>query len=230
MGLILGYAPVAVVLSFGLDLAVRLWLGPGNDPWHTVADVLSRSGRFEWIAAWLLPLFVGAIVRQRPRAARLFLAMILATIFAGVVTMTLRGVIGRTRPNAEAPQGWYGPYHQGRWLIGRSEFNGFPSGHAATAAAVMGVLLFAGTRGRWLAQAFPFAIGWARIYLLRHHVSDVVAGSLLGWAFAGWVWWWLMPRISWPRAEAGEESALLPNSTETEPAHVTPSSSPSTPA
>ncbi len=223
LGLILSYAPVAVALSFGINLAVKLWVGHGNDPWHTLADVISRSGRLEWIAAWLLPLFVGALLRQRLGPARLFLAMILATAFAGLVAMTLRGVIGRTRPNAEAPQGWYGPYHEGRWLVGRSDFNGFPSGHAATAAAVTGVLIFARARGRWLAQAFPIAVCWSRVYLYRHHVSDVMVGSLLGGAFAWWVWVRVMPRISWWRV-GGEGDAVVSDSPEAERANVTPSS------
>ncbi|MCW5556271.1 MAG: phosphatase PAP2 family protein [Verrucomicrobiae bacterium] len=226
LGLLLGCAPVAVALWFVLGLAARarLWGAHGQDPWSTLAGEISSAGRLEWIVAWLLPLFAGALVRRRPQSSRLFLAMILATVFAGLVAMALRGVIGRTRPNANAPQGWYGPYHQGRWLIGRTEFNGFPSGHAATAAGVMGVLIFAGTRGRWLAQAFPIAICWSRVYLLRHHVSDVLVGSLLGWAFAWWVWVRVMPRIPRWWTNDGEAIAALPDSAAKELGNAMPSS------
>jgi undecaprenyl-diphosphatase len=63
----------------------------------------------------------------------------------------------------------------------------FPSGHAlaaaATAVALVIVLLSPGSRRRrWelAAMLFAFVMGFSRVYLNAHWLSDVVAGILLG--------------------------------------------------
>jgi len=66
----------------------------------------------------------------------------------------------------------------------------FPSGHAITAAAVYGTILWLILRTRaprtvrvLLAVslvALTLTIGLARVYLLDHYLSDVVGGYLLG--------------------------------------------------
>jgi membrane-associated phospholipid phosphatase len=67
----------------------------------------------------------------------------------------------------------------------------FPSGHAtaaaATAVALVLVLLLPGVRRRkWEAGAiaFAFVMGFSRVYLQAHWLSDVVAGVLLGTGIA----------------------------------------------
>lgn len=73
----------------------------------------------------------------------------------------------------------------------------FPSGHAATAATLYGVLALAaatGLRGRLRAAvlallgALVVAIGLTRIYLGAHYPSDVLAGWLVGAAIAAAAW------------------------------------------
>jgi undecaprenyl-diphosphatase len=62
----------------------------------------------------------------------------------------------------------------------------FPSGHASTAVAAFCLLALLEPR-RWalpLAVALALAIGLSRIALGVHWTSDVVAGWLLGAAFA----------------------------------------------
>lgn len=73
----------------------------------------------------------------------------------------------------------------------------FPSGHAAGSAAIyslLAVLLARGmtTRGRILVgfatAALIVAIGFSRLYLGAHYLSDVLAGTALGLAWtAGWL-------------------------------------------
>lgn len=73
----------------------------------------------------------------------------------------------------------------------------FPSGHATTAMALYGLLAYflyrhyyAHARRKlflWLAAVLILAIGFSRIYLGVHYLSDVLAGFLLGalWLLVG---------------------------------------------
>jgi undecaprenyl-diphosphatase len=76
--------------------------------------------------------------------------------------------------------------------------SGFPSGHAAAAACyvAVAVVVFWHTRNRWIramAVAFtapmPIIVGVARMYRGMHHLTDVVAGVLLGAASVVLVTW-----------------------------------------
>ncbi|MEO6300147.1 MAG: phosphatase PAP2 family protein [Paracoccaceae bacterium] len=82
----------------------------------------------------------------------------------------------------------------------------FPSGHAAAAVAVWGMLCYLGWRLGWLrggtavlwAVALAVLIGFSRIYLGEHYLSDVVNGGLIGalWFTVGVAAceWWSDPR------------------------------------
>ena len=115
--------------------------------------------------------------KQRHRLA----AWTLVTIWgAALLGFVLKTAVNRTRPDlldavATAP--------------GRS----FPSGHALTSTVGSAVLLLLVTpllRRSWrpvavvVAVVVPLAVGFARIGLGVHYLSDVVAGELLG---LGWV-------------------------------------------
>jgi membrane-associated phospholipid phosphatase len=99
------------------------------------------------------------------------------------------------RPRTEDVQhGWYGPWHEGRWVTLEHKFQGFPSSHAACAFGFF-YPLFLSRRG-WGAAGLlaAAAIAWSRVQLNAHHISDVAAGALLGFV-AGWiVWRWIVER------------------------------------
>lgn len=94
-------------------------------------------------------------------------------IFALGVTFVLREAIGRARPD------------QGKGASPFSLFSGddsFPSGHAAVSFATAAV--FADRFAQpvpAIAYGLASAVAWARVYSDKHFVSDVAAGSLLGW-------------------------------------------------
>lgn len=156
-----------------------------------VAGWISETAKAEWPILIGLILWLAGQLRHRLRWRRLGLLVILASLLAGLSASTVRGFAGRTRPTNTIEQGWFGPYHNGRWLVGVGEYNSFPSGHAATAAGVAFALLFMRSRSTWCAGLWALAVAWSRIALNNHHFSDVVAGSLFGLLGAWWVVRWM---------------------------------------
>jgi len=96
-----------------------------------------------------------------------------ASILSALVTSTIKGIVGRARPNAGL-----GPHH---FAPLRSDYS-FPSGHATGAFAFASVIA-AHYDEPWVdATAYGIAslVGVARIRLNAHWASDVVAGALIG--------------------------------------------------
>jgi undecaprenyl-diphosphatase len=91
----------------------------------------------------------------------------------------------------------------------------FPSGHAQSAVVAFGLLLMLGLphlRGAWrviavvLASAMVLAIGFSRVALGVHYVSDVLAGYVLG---AAWLAAMTAAFNQWRRDSRSRERLLL---------------------
>lgn len=60
--------------------------------------------------------------------------------------------------------------------------NSFPSGHTSTAFTTSLLLAYV-LRGKWASFVFPlvaFLVGYSRVYLAQHFVTDVAAGTIVG--------------------------------------------------
>lgn len=190
-------AAVLVAASFLLDKpAEERVLAANEGHWCRSPLVNAVSCYGDWPE---LMLFGGAgwFVARRTRSVRwqrLFLSAMIASTLAGMTVNASRLTTGRTRPRAEAPQGWYGSRHDGRWLIGKADFNSFPSGHTATAVGFAGVLLFGAPAWGSVTIAIAGLIAYSRILLGAHHPSDVVAATVIALAVAWAVWEFLGKR------------------------------------
>jgi len=163
--------------------------------WVETARFFSRYGDFPFLlAAGVIAL--GISLRLRATAwSRIFTAMILAGILAGLASNVTKLATGRVRPRVEHTEhGWYGPKHEDRWVSLRHDFQSFPSSHAACAFGFFFPLFLS---RRWVGTAgllVAAAIAWSRVQLNAHHISDIATGALLG-AVVGWiVWRWLVVR------------------------------------
>ncbi|MEP6809417.1 MAG: phosphatase PAP2 family protein [Chthoniobacterales bacterium] len=185
----LGVLLLALLLSFRFDLAVDQWVAGHRDLfWEGTAKACSRY--FAWHFLILGAVGAGVIAwwRARRDLVRIFCVMIVAASVAGLSADILRGVLGRTRPSAKVTQGWYGPRSGSEWLIGKHAYNSFPSGHTTAATGFALPLFFWRRRWGWVAVPFIAAVAAARVYLGAHHLSDVLAGMLLGALLASWIW------------------------------------------
>ena len=111
----------------------------------------------------------------------------IASTLAGMIANASRLTTGRTRPR-ESPKiehGFYGPYHNGRILVGVPAYNSFPSGHTATAFGFAAAIVFASPAWGFLALIGAAAVAWSSIAIGAHHPSDVMASVTLAF-LAGW--------------------------------------------
>ncbi len=179
---------VLVAVMFPLDDAVdgALVVSP-TSPWHDVAWWCSKLGE-GWVvgvAGILLPAFY--VWRKKPQLAADVFFVAFTSEIAGLAALILRLLFCRTRPTAPLPQGFYAWWHDGVRLIGKYQFNSFPSGHSATAVGLVAALWLVNHRWGAVAIIYAVAIMWSRIALNCHHLSDVVASVVLSIAVAHWL-------------------------------------------
>ena len=159
------------------------------------------AGRVSYWGDWYGILALGVsiwLIGKRPQFAflrKLALLMGLCASIAGLSANGIRAMTGRARPFAQAAPGWFGPREGMRlWARGARDYQSFPSAHTSVVAGFLApvALLSLGQRRRRLrvcgvgvAIGGTALMGWARVWAGAHHVSDVVAASLLG-VLVGW--------------------------------------------
>ena len=170
-------------VSFFLDDAVLAFMKT-----HTTPAVLafgrfgSHYGQWNWLMVPCIVAGIVAWVKRDTEWLRVLCVMVIVSILAGGIgANVLRATTGRTRPNASPSiaQGWYGPRANGQWVVIKSEYNSFPSAHAAASMGLIFPLLLLRKRIGWLLLPVPIMIAAARICVGAHHLSDVVSGALL---------------------------------------------------
>ncbi|HTA95711.1 MAG TPA: phosphatase PAP2 family protein [Verrucomicrobiae bacterium] len=189
-------AIVFLIIAALLVAATMIWIdaplgdflvAPKNSPTANFAKWVSRI--LDW-PPFIGALSLSALLVRNQRASRLLWALAIGGMICGFTATTIRSTTGRARPYASpgGAQGWYGPRHDGQWLIGKAKYNSFPSGHTATVAGAAAVLLFARSRLWPLGWSLVLLVGWSRMALNDHHASDVLASMLLGLAVGAFVW------------------------------------------
>lgn len=200
IGWLAGLAGAVALIAAATQVDARVdgWITgvtrPGLD--H-LAEWLSESAKGQWaLLAGLLAL--GVAWRWRPQWKRAVLIFLIGSTLAGLSSVVLRGAIGRARPSNTVEQGWFGPYHNGRWVCTKNAYNSFPSGHTATAAGCAFALLVIGNSLGWVLVPWMLAVAWSRIYFSAHHFSDTLASVIIGfgcaWLARHWYDRWLARR------------------------------------
>lgn len=163
--------------------------------WVETARFFSRYGDFPFLLAGGV---IALAISLRLRAvnwSRIFTAMILGGILAGLASNATKLATGRVRPRVEHTEhGWYGPKHEDRWVSLRHDFQSFPSSHAACSFGFFFPLFLSRRLIGGVGMLAAAAIAWSRVQLNAHHISDIAIGALLG-MIAGWlVWRWIVAR------------------------------------
>jgi len=174
------------------------WFGLGY-PW------LVGSGLAFCLLRW-----GGELKRLRPwaermRAAAYTPAFIFTAVFAaGLVADCIKIFVGRTRPKLLFADGTY----DFTWFGLRADHWSFPSGHAATVAALMTALWCLWPRPLWLYVAGAALIAASRVITGQHYLSDVIAGAAIGVVVTRLIAsWMLRPRGNRAAFAPGDNAA-----------------------
>ena len=126
----------------------------------------------------LTVVLIGSVILWRRRPWWAF-TLPLAMAGAGVVQFTAKWAIGRARPNLHP------------W--------GFPSAHVLSLVVLGGVLVYMVGRTRygrrwqlpavWIATGVVLVVGYSRMYLDAHWLSDILGGVTVGLAYVLLVIW-----------------------------------------
>lgn len=83
----------------------------------------------------------------------------------------------------------------------------FPSNHAANTAAIAAFLQVLYPKSGWITWPIVAFVGFSRVFIGAHYVTDVLGGWMLGGVIGGGAAWAL---LQWPRFRRKLESVVMP--------------------
>jgi membrane-associated phospholipid phosphatase len=171
---------LAIALAWPLDGRVDAALDATKNPsLHQFAWWCSKLGE-GWPPALAGICFaILYLLLRRPDIAAKILFVVLTCEITGLAADIVRVFAGRTRPLASVPQGFYGMWHDGHWIMGKYQFSSFPSGHSATAVGLAAAIWLVHRGWGAVAAVYAVLVMWSRIALQCHHLSDVIASTVL---------------------------------------------------
>jgi undecaprenyl-diphosphatase len=169
--------------STAIDGSITSWMvAHRTQGWTTLARVMSTLGS----QIVLLPL-AGAVAFALLAWRRFALAGLLVAAWGGAILLysLTKYFVHRPRPPSDI------------WLTEVGRTTSFPSGHATQSLATFLALGLVGTawipKSRWLGWVLPLVlaagVGWSRVYLGVHWMSDVLAGWLIAAVWITIVLW-----------------------------------------
>jgi membrane-associated phospholipid phosphatase len=167
-------AAIAIAASFYFDDAVWSFIRQ-----HQNRGVYGFMRNVSWFGDWPSHVALGlallgvAWVRGSKKWARVFLSMLIAMALAGLAGHVIKRAVPRARPSVKSELHWGGPRFS-------TKYHSLPSGHVGASTAFFGVLLFTRQRIGLACFVIPILIGFSRMYIGAHYLSDVVCAAVLG--------------------------------------------------
>jgi len=187
-------AAIAMVAAFHFDHAMQNFIAQHQD--RLANRMMNKISHFgDWPEHFAVGLALAGIAwwRGSKKWTRIFLAMLIALALAGAAGHVIKLTTGRARPSVKSEEVWNGPRLS-------SKFHAFPSGHVAASTAFFAVLCFANWRIGLACLPIPLLIGFSRMYVAAHYLSDVICAAILGIVCAIFVHCLLLRKIRNPRS------------------------------
>jgi undecaprenyl-diphosphatase len=167
-------AAMAIAVSFHFDDSIRDFMMQHQNPaMRNFMRYVSLFGDWPLHTAIGLVLLGLAWRRGSEEWTRIFLAMLLAMLLAGVAGTVIKRTVPRARPSVQTDTRLGGPRFG-------SKYHSFPSGHVGASTAFFGVLFIARRRIGLACLPIPMLIGYSRMYIGAHYLSDVVCAAVFG--------------------------------------------------
>jgi len=190
-------AAIAIVIAFHFDDTARDFIAQHQNPtmWNFMRNV-------SWYGDWPLHLALGLLLlgiawrRNSQKWMRIFLSMLLAMAIAGIAGTVIKRTIPRARPSVKSELRWGGSRFS-------SKYHAFPSGHVGASTAFFGVLIISRRRVGLACLPIPMLIGFSRMYVGAHYLSDVVCAAVLGFLSAALVSYLLLNQHQTSNIEHG---------------------------
>jgi membrane-associated phospholipid phosphatase len=156
--------------------AIHFWDAGQEEVAQRVAWYLSTWGDYPtYNVPFALAVWIYGVATKSRAWRRVAVIYFLGASLAGLFDDCLRLTLGRPRPDAHMPDGFYGITHSFK-----GGFQSFPSGHAASVLGGAVALLTTEIPLGVLTTVFALGVIWARMELYRHYPSDVAVGAIIG--------------------------------------------------
>jgi membrane-associated phospholipid phosphatase len=167
-------ATVAIATAFHFDTAVSDFMAQHRN--RVVYNFMYNVTQFgDWPEHFALGLVLLGVAWRRgnQKWKRIFLSMVIALAIAGIFGHVIKIAVPRARPSVKSEQ-------VEPWSRFSSNYHSFPSGHVGASMAFFGVLFLASRRIGLACLPIVILIGFSRLYLAAHYLSDVVCAAVLG--------------------------------------------------
>ena len=141
-----------------------------------VADVGNALGTGRYLIAGMAATYGASRLTRQPAWSRGVLHVAAAYVAGNVVMSALKPAVGRQRPYVTGHPDRFRPFS------GSGDWHAFPSAHAVHAFSLAAAVAEEAHRP-WvsvLGYGAASVVGWSRVYVDQHWISDVVGGGVLG--------------------------------------------------
>ena len=176
-GLIFTSSMVALSYFF-LDLSLSSYYRKLNGSFvHHFFEYVTKGGdSLPYIIIALFGYLIFKYFRKNQEYASKFLLILESVAISGIAADLLKWIAGRYRPCKFFDDNLYGFdfFHI------QFAFVSFPSGHTATAFAFAAAMAYLFPKKQWIWWVFAILVGFSRIVLIDHYLSDVIGGAFVG--------------------------------------------------
>lgn len=167
-------------MSINVDLFYFINNNLQNPIFDAVLPYVTHLGGFIWLLIILIVLICYAKLRNRETLKRVAILALCALLFADLIAYALKLIVQEPRP--------YLTMDNVRLLIHEDDIFAFPSGHATSTVAVVGIFFLKAKDlvkkhynvFKVLLVLFAIVIMFSRIYCGVHYPFDVLTGAAIG--------------------------------------------------